>query len=111
MMEKSLCGDNRTGLHWVSKTIIYANSRPFPVHIHKEESGNHGITVHITMYQTTVHITVYQTTVHTLQCDATVSQCEGCLWCVVCCRYVMGEEGFCLTSFMTALKFVSRMSS
>ena len=90
------------------------------MHIHKEESGNHGITVHITMYQTTVHITVYQTTVHitmyqtnvhTLQCDATVSQSERCLWCVVCCRYVMGEEGFCLTSFMTALKFVSRMSS
>jgi hypothetical protein len=24
--------------------------------------------------------------------------------------YVKGEEGFCLTSFMTALKFVSRMS-
>lgn len=27
------------------------------------------------------------------------------------CRYVKGEEGFCLTSFMTALKFVSHMSS
>lgn len=25
--------------------------------------------------------------------------------------YMKGEEGFCLTSFMTALKFVSQMSS
>ena len=26
-------------------------------------------------------------------------------------RYMKGEEGFCLTSFQTALRFVSRMSS
>lgn len=27
------------------------------------------------------------------------------------CRYMKGEEGFCLTSFRTALRFVLHMSS
>ena len=43
---------------------------------------------------------------------------EGWVWCgcvtvFMCCyhSYLMGEEGFCLTSFQTALRYLAAMSS